>query len=82
MERGRAQGQAALLPRIPLFGGWSTDFEFGFALPLGPFLHSLPDGRKELSLQFAPHVKSLVIDDYVFKVPPAPLLDGQRCVGA
>ncbi len=67
---GRLQGQAALLPRVPLFGGWSTDFEFGFQLPLGPVQRALSDGRLEMLLQYGPQVKTLVIDDYVFKVQP------------
>lgn len=62
------QGKAALLPRIPLFGGWSTDFEFGFTLPAAPFKRTLPDGRTEMVLSYGPQVKNLVIDEYVYKV--------------
>jgi hypothetical protein len=62
------RGIAALLPRTPLFGGWSTDFEFGFKLPLAPFQKRLPDGRTELRLMAGPQVKAITIDDYVVKV--------------
>lgn len=65
---GNSRGIAALLPRTPLFGGWSTDFEFGFKLPLGPFQKRLPDGRTELRLMAGPQVKAITIDDYVVKV--------------
>lgn len=63
-----AQGMAALLPRTPLFGGWSTDFEFGFKLPLGPFQKRLSDGRTQLMIMTGPQVKAITIDDYVIKV--------------
>lgn len=59
---------AALLPRTPLFGGWSTDFEFGFKLPLGRFQKRLPDGRTQLMIMTGPQVKAITIDDYVIKV--------------
>jgi Ribophorin I len=58
----------ALLPRIPLYGGWSTDFVYGFEVPLRSFSGRAPDGRKELVYAFAPHVKGLVTDEQVIRV--------------
>lgn len=58
----------ALLPRIPLYGGWSTDFVFGFELPLRSFSGRVPDGRRELLYAFSSHVKGLVTDEQVIRV--------------
>jgi Ribophorin I len=58
----------ALLPRIPLYGGWSTDFVYGFEVPLRSFSGRTPDGRKELVYSFTPHVKGLVTHEQVIRV--------------
>jgi len=58
----------ALLPRIPLYGGWSTDFVYGFEVPLRAFSARAADGRKELLYSFSPHVKGLVTDEQTIRV--------------
>jgi oligosaccharyltransferase complex subunit alpha (ribophorin I) len=68
VRKSLQQITVALLPRIPLYGGWSTDFVYGFEVPLRSFSGRAPDGRKELVYSFTPHVKGLVTHEQVIRV--------------
>lgn len=58
----------ALLPRIPLYGGWSTDFVYGFEVPEKAFRGRASDGRRELIYSLSPHVKGLVTEEQTIRV--------------
>eukprot|EP00741_Cyanophora_paradoxa_P015731 tig00020904_g15187.t1 len=60
--------EVELVPRFPLFGGWKTDFLFGYNLPLSEFLRSLGGSRYALSFPFGSSVEGLVIDELAVKI--------------
>lgn len=59
---------ASLAPRYPLFGGWSTDFVFGYSLPLRTFVTKSSKGVHTLKATLGPAVQRLVVDNLTVKV--------------
>lgn len=59
-----------LKPRFPLFGGWGTDFNLGYSLPLGQFLNEPASGNNHrLSIPFADVLyESMFIEEAVVKI--------------
>lgn len=57
-----------LKPRFPLFGGWQTEFTFGYSLPLHSIVSRLADGRLRLNTDFSTPFESMVVDDLTVKV--------------
>ena len=57
-----------LKPRFPLFGGWQTEFTFGYSLPLHSIVSRLADGRLRLKTDFSTPFESMVVDDLTVKV--------------
>ena len=74
------QISAALLPRTPLYGGWSTDFVFGFELPLRAFASRAKDGRKVIS-NSAPFSSSAAAPDFVSDLASSQLVAKTGCPG-
>lgn len=63
------QVSVALLPRYPLFGGWSTTFLFAWSMPLeGVVRKDASTGTYTLATLFGPSVANLVVDDLTVKV--------------
>lgn len=63
-----SQTDALLAPRFPLYGGWSTDFVFGYSLPLSNFVTKGSDGVRTLRATLGPAVHELVTDNLTVKV--------------
>ena len=57
-----------IAPRFPLFGGWSTDFVFGYSLPLSAFVMKSGDGVRTLRATLGPAVRELVVDNLTIRV--------------
>ena len=57
-----------LAPRFPLYGGWSTDFIFGYSLPLRAFVTRSSAGVHTLKATLGPAVRDLVVDHLTVKV--------------
>lgn len=57
-----------IAPRFPLFGGWSTDFVFGYSLPMSNFVMKSDDGVRTLRATLGPAVRELVVDNLTTKV--------------
>lgn len=59
-----------LKPRFPLFGGWGTDFNLGYTVPIGQFLNEPDTGKNhQLSLPFADILyESMFIEEAIIKI--------------
>ena len=73
-----------LKPRFPLFGGWQTEFTFGYSLPLHSIVSRLADGRLRLKTDFSTPFESMVVDDLTVKVrgcarPGRPMCGPRSC---
>lgn len=59
----------SLVPRYPLFGGWSSTFTFGYSLPLSSAVGKEPKtGRAVFAAPVGPALEDLVADSLVVKV--------------
>ena len=58
---------AELRPRFPLYGGWKTEFTFGYSLPLNTLLSKVK-GKNQLEASFSSPFDRLVVDDLTVKV--------------
>ncbi len=59
--------QAEIRPRFPLYGGWKTEFTFGYSLPLSAIVSKVKGGR-QLEALFSSPFDNVVVDDLVVKV--------------
>lgn len=57
-------------PRFPLFGGWVTDFNLGYKIPIGDFINEPVSGNNfRLSLPFADSMyENMFIEDATVKI--------------
>ena len=61
--------QAVLIPRFPLFGGWSIKFIFGYSLPLADtVVKDSKSGRYALVTSAKPSVRDIVVEDLEVRV--------------
>ena len=58
---------AELRPRFPLYGGWKTEFTFGYSLPLSSIL-TKGKGSNQLEASFTSPFDRVVVDDLTVKV--------------
>ncbi len=58
----------ALLPRYPLFGGWSTRFLFGWSMPLPDAVLRAEGGAYMLTALLGPAIQDVVVDELVVRV--------------
>lgn len=58
---------AELRPRFPLYGGWKTEFTFGYSLPLSAVL-TKGKGGNQLEASFTSSFDRIVVDDLTVKV--------------
>ena len=58
---------AELRPRFPLYGGWKTEFTFGYSLPLSAVLTKVKGGN-QLEASFTSPFDRVVVDDLTVKV--------------
>lgn len=65
-----------LRPRYPLFGGWTTDFAFGWRQPLGDAVKVARGGVHVLATRFGPSITEFPADEVVVRVilPPGAAL--------
>ena len=64
---GASNVQAEIRPRFPLYGGWKTEFTFGYSLPLSAIVSKVKSGR-QLEALFSSPFDNVVVDDLVVKV--------------
>ncbi|KAL0033974.1 hypothetical protein WJX79_000313 [Trebouxia sp. C0005] len=64
---GPSNVQAEIRPRFPLYGGWKTEFTFGYSLPLSAIVSKVKSGR-QLEALFSSPFDNVVVDDLVVKV--------------
>ncbi len=64
---GPSNVQAEIRPRFPLYGGWKTEFTFGYSLPLSAIVSKVKSGRR-LEALFSTPFDNVVVDDLVVKV--------------
>ena len=56
-------------PRFPMFGGWSTDFSFGYALPLSRMVSRVAGtGTLKFTATFGCPLDHVVVDELVIRV--------------
>eukprot|EP01005_Ploeotia_sp_CARIB1_P002067 NODE_97_length_1632_cov_475.971429_g95_i0.p1 GENE.NODE_97_length_1632_cov_475.971429_g95_i0~~NODE_97_length_1632_cov_475.971429_g95_i0.p1 ORF type:complete len:457 (+),score=122.17 NODE_97_length_1632_cov_475.971429_g95_i0:65-1435(+) len=51
--------EVKLTQRFPLFGGWKTEFYYGYNLPLDQNMNYTDDGKYRLSFPYAPPMKEM-----------------------
>jgi oligosaccharyltransferase complex subunit alpha (ribophorin I) len=71
VHRRGAATVVMLTPRFPLFGGWSTTFKFGWALPLSSVVDLSAGGaggRVALAFEAGPAVQDVVVEELVLRV--------------
>lgn len=64
---GRTSVQAEIRPRFPLYGGWKTEFTFGYSLPLSAIM-TKAKGQVQLEALFGTPFDHVVVDDLTVKV--------------
>ena len=64
---GHSNVFAELRPRFPLYGGWKTEFTFGYSLPLRSIL-TKGKGSNQLEASFTSPFDRVVVDDLTVKV--------------
>ncbi|PRW20208.1 dolichyl-diphosphooligosaccharide-- glycosyltransferase subunit 1A [Chlorella sorokiniana] len=61
--------RVTLVPRYPLFGGWSSTFTFGYSLPLSSVVGKEPKtGRSVFAAPIGPALGDIVVDSLLVKV--------------
>ena len=68
---GRTSVQAELRPRFPLYGGWKTEFTFGYSLPLSAIM-TKAKGQVQLEALFGTPFNHVVVDNLTVKVSALP----------
>ena len=58
---------AEIRPRFPLYGGWKTEFTFGYSLPLSAIMTRVKGGI-QLEAPFSTPFEHVVVDDLIVKV--------------
>jgi len=56
-----------IIPRFPLFGGWKTNYYFGYNLPLQDFL-LISGSTYVLNVTFSADIENVVVDDITVKL--------------
>lgn len=59
--------EAELRPRFPLYGGWKTEFTFGYSLPLKAVM-TKKKGIVQLEALFGSPFDNVVVEDLTVKV--------------
>ena len=64
---GQSNVLAEVRPRFPLYGGWKTEFTFGYSLPLTSIMTKVKGGV-QLEALFSSPFNNVVVDDLTVKV--------------
>ncbi len=64
---GPSNVYAEVRPRFPLYGGWKTEFTFGYSLPLSAVISKVK-GSVQLEALFSSPFDNVVVDDITVKV--------------
>ena len=64
---GASNVHAEVRPRFPLYGGWKTEFTFGYSLPLSSIMTRVKGGI-QLEAPFSTPFEHVVVDDLIVKV--------------
>eukprot|EP00298_Acanthocystis_sp_HF-20_P002249 c12690_g1_i1.p1 GENE.c12690_g1_i1~~c12690_g1_i1.p1 ORF type:complete len:561 (+),score=210.34 c12690_g1_i1:51-1733(+) len=67
-ENGEAYTHFEIFPRYLLFGGWKTQFYFGYVAPLSEFLGITKDGLYSLNVPFGTTIVNPVVDQLTVNI--------------